>query len=135
MARLARMLCATAVLAATMTAGTAARSELSRHILIGALPDTCFLCTVNGEAVAEHAPSDELGILLFSFNTDGMQPGLTVVHVEATTCDTAAFTICPGECGITPEETRHEDDDRSSGPGRALYPEPGRSDGDDVHPD
>ncbi|MCW7072076.1 MAG: hypothetical protein OCU12_07120 [Methanophagales archaeon] len=129
------MLCATAVLAAIMTAGTVARSEISHHILIGVLPDTCFLCTVNGDAVAEHARSDELGILLFSVDTDGMQPGLNVVHVEAMSCDTAAFTICPGECGITPKETRDEDDDRSSDSGRALHPEPGRCDGDDVHPD
>jgi hypothetical protein len=92
------------VLAVIAAAGTTARSEPAHHILIGVIADACFDVTIEG---VEHPPvivSDELGIMCFVLELDELPPGPLTINIQSTPCDTTAFEICPGQCGVRPQE-------------------------------
>ena len=92
------------VLVVIATAGTAARSERTAHILIGMIPDTCFDVTVEGVGMPPMVESDGFGILCFVLDPDELPSGPVTINVQSTPCDTTAFEICPGQCGVRPQE-------------------------------
>jgi len=73
-----------------------------RDVLIGVTPDTCYTVTVDGSLIHEAIAADSLGIFEFALET--LPAGRHTVTLEPTGCDTTAFVICPGECGIRPQE-------------------------------
>ena len=89
-----------AILAGSAATGSPARGE--EMIIVGVTADTCYTVTVDGVAVPVGPVCvDASGILAFDY--DAPEPvELCFSHADGDT-----FHICPGECGIRPqEETR-----------------------------
>lgn len=102
MAGLAPKCGALAVLAAVLAAGTPARSDVTTHVVSSVTPETCFTVTVGDVKLPILPCSDEDGVLGFVIDDAGLPPGpLTVTVAPA---DTAGFVICPGQCGVRPQE-------------------------------
>jgi len=85
---------------AVIVAGTPARA--GDHVLIGVEPDTCYTVTVDGASVPGDHAADALGILEFAI-VESLPAGRHTVTIN-TGCDTTGFVICPGECGVRPQE-------------------------------